>query len=107
MKPFLELSKAVESAKKELLDEQKKLTTRTAKFEELKQKLIKFPLEGDLVELNVGGRHFTTYQSTLCKYENSMLEAMFSGRHPLKKDKDGSKRGSERELKILHREALH
>lgn len=33
----------------------------------------------EVVELNVGGRHFTTTRSTLCKCSGSMLAAMFSG----------------------------
>ena len=42
-----------------------------------------------VVDLNVGGRHFTTHLSTLTKEPDSMLAAMFSGRHPCSKDKDG------------------
>ncbi|XP_046331038.2 uncharacterized protein LOC124114491 [Haliotis rufescens] len=42
-----------------------------------------------VVDLNVGGRHLTTSLSTLTKYPDSMLAAMFSGRHPIAKDKDG------------------
>lgn len=33
----------------------------------------------EVVELNVGGRLFTTTRSTLCKHSGSMLAAMFSG----------------------------
>jgi hypothetical protein len=42
-----------------------------------------------VVELNVGGRHFTTDRATLTKYPDSMLAAMFSGRHDTSTDKDG------------------
>lgn len=49
----------------------------------------KFPIEDDIVELNVGGRYFATYRSTLTSQKNTMLAAMFSGRHPLKQDKKG------------------
>ena len=31
-----------------------------------------------------------TRRSTLCKYEDSMLAAMFSGRHQLDKDRNGA-----------------
>ncbi|XP_078585334.1 uncharacterized protein LOC144867321 [Branchiostoma floridae x Branchiostoma japonicum] len=43
----------------------------------------------EVVCLNVGGRHFTTSLSTLRKREDSMLAAMFSGRHHVATDKDG------------------
>jgi len=49
----------------------------------------RFRISESIVELNVGGKHFTTFLSSLCKYEGSMLEAMFSGRHPLSKDAKG------------------
>ncbi|XP_048255262.1 BTB/POZ domain-containing protein KCTD7-like [Haliotis rufescens] len=42
-----------------------------------------------VIDLNVGGRHLTTCLSTLTKYPDSMLAGMFSGRHPVAKDKDG------------------
>ncbi|XP_067678327.1 uncharacterized protein [Haliotis asinina] len=41
-----------------------------------------------VIDLNVGGRHLTTSLSTLTKYPDSMLAAMFSGRQSVKKDKD-------------------
>ncbi|XP_078576142.1 BTB/POZ domain-containing protein KCTD7-like [Branchiostoma floridae x Branchiostoma japonicum] len=42
----------------------------------------------EVISLNVGGRHFDTTLSTLLKYEDSMLAAMFSGRHRVVTDKD-------------------
>lgn len=42
-----------------------------------------------IVELNVGGVHETTCLSTLSKFPDSMLAAMFSGRHHLLTDKSG------------------
>mmetsp|Transcript_7564 Transcript_7564/g.14098 ORF Transcript_7564/g.14098 Transcript_7564/m.14098 type:complete len:281 (-) Transcript_7564:1937-2779(-) len=42
-----------------------------------------------IVELNVGGKHFMTTLSTLLKDPESMLSAMFSGRHVLDTDRDG------------------
>lgn len=47
---------------------------------------IKFP---PIITLNVGGRLYMTRLSTLRKYPESMLAAMFSGRHKMDKDKDG------------------
>ena len=43
----------------------------------------------DPVGLNVGGQIYTTSLSTLTKYSESMLGAMFSGRFPLKQDANG------------------
>ncbi|CAH1241774.1 KCTD7 [Branchiostoma lanceolatum] len=43
----------------------------------------------NVVPLNVGGRHFSTFLSTLLRHEDSMLAAMFSGRHQVERDKDG------------------
>ena len=42
-----------------------------------------------IVKLNVGGQHFTTSLQTLTRDPNSMLAAMFSGRHELETT-DGS-----------------
>ena len=39
--------------------------------------------------LNVGGYRYTTTRSTLSKYPESMLGAMFSGRHKLIRDSNG------------------
>ncbi|CAF1208875.1 unnamed protein product [Adineta ricciae] len=44
----------------------------------------------NVIDLNVGGCRYTTSLSTLRKYEDSMLAAMFSGRYDLTKDKDGN-----------------
>ncbi|KAG7275033.1 hypothetical protein CRUP_030552, partial [Coryphaenoides rupestris] len=39
--------------------------------------------------LNVGGTYFTTRLSTLRRYEDTMLAAMFSGRHYIPRDAEG------------------
>eukprot|EP00066_Takifugu_rubripes_P006237 XP_003970875.1 PREDICTED: BTB/POZ domain-containing protein KCTD7 [Takifugu rubripes] len=43
----------------------------------------------EVISLNVGGMHFTTRLSTLRRYEDTMLAAMFSGRHYIPRDADG------------------
>ena len=43
-----------------------------------------------VIYLNVGGSRYTTALSTLTKYPDSMLGAMFSGRHALVQQEDGS-----------------
>ncbi|RUO95923.1 BTB/POZ protein [Jimgerdemannia flammicorona] len=42
------------------------------------------------IKLNVGGNLFETSLTTLKRDPQSMLAAMFSGRHPLTADADGS-----------------
>ena len=42
-----------------------------------------------VIPLNVGGCHFVTTLSTLIKDKDSMLAAMFSGRHELDTDSEG------------------
>ena len=42
------------------------------------------------VVLNVGGKRIETSRQTLCNAQDSMLAAMFSGRHALTPDEDGS-----------------
>lgn len=42
-----------------------------------------------VIELNVGGRHFTTSLLTLTKNKETMLAAMFSGNYQAIQDKDG------------------
>lgn len=47
------------------------------------------PVFPSVVSLNVGGMAFTTSLLTLLKHSNSMLAAMFSGRHSVTTDKEG------------------
>ena len=42
------------------------------------------------IQLNVGGMVYMTSKATLTKDSDSMLAAMFSGRHEVKTEKDGS-----------------
>ena len=42
-----------------------------------------------IVKLNVGGQYFTTSLQTLTRDPNSMLGAMFSGRHEVRTTEDG------------------
>ena len=42
------------------------------------------------IKLNIGGKRFETSRGTLCMQPDSMLAAMFSGRHALTPDEDGS-----------------
>jgi len=42
-----------------------------------------------IIELNVGGRHYTTLRSTINQYPDSMLATMLSGNYPITKDRNG------------------
>jgi hypothetical protein len=43
----------------------------------------------DVIHLNVGGKKFTTFRSTLTKHKESMLATMFSGQFQVTKDEKG------------------
>ncbi|KAA8586529.1 hypothetical protein FQN60_000365 [Etheostoma spectabile] len=47
---------------------------------------LEFP---EVISLNVGGTYFTTRLSTLRRYDDTMLAAMFSGRHCIPRDSEG------------------
>ncbi|XP_062614225.1 BTB/POZ domain-containing protein KCTD6-like [Saccostrea cucullata] len=46
--------------------------------------------ESEIIRLNVGGHIYTTTRSTLVRYPDSMLGAMFKGDIPSKVDQDGN-----------------
>lgn len=62
---------------KEICKENKKRITKLLKDAE------------DIIDLDIGGTHaITTTRATLCRFSNSSLAAMFSGRHAMKYNKD-------------------
>jgi len=88
------LAKTLESKalaiKMETEKDREKLEKEKANFHKEKELMSqRYKIDDTIIELNVGGTHFTSFKSTLCKEENSMLAAMFSGRHPLTKDSKG------------------
>jgi hypothetical protein len=84
------LQSEIDSLQKQLAAREQALIEKEKKFENEKLEMSKrYKIEDSVIELNVGGTHFTTLRSTLCKYEHSFLEAMFSGRHPSHKDSSG------------------
>ena len=49
-----------------------------------------YQIQDSRIKLDIGGHQFTTSVLTLTKDPLSMLAAMFSGRHELKREPDGS-----------------
>ena len=59
-------------------------------WEEEKERVQQTKVFEKVITLNVGGTRYTTTLSTLTKYPDSMLGVMFSGRHDLPQQEDGS-----------------
>ena len=59
-------------------------------WEKEKERMRQAKVFEKVVTLDVGGTKYRTTLSTLTKYPDSMLGAMFSGRHDLPQQKDGS-----------------
>lgn len=75
----------------DLATQRQELNNEREAFEEMKRKLESlYPINDDVVDLNVGGKRFSTLRTTLTKYPGSMLEAMFSGRHRFTQDRKGN-----------------
>ena len=92
-----EKQQQMEAMNKELadLEEEKKRRTEAmkiefAKWEEEKKRIAKTHIFEPMVTLNVGGKTFTTATATLTRFPDTMLGAMFSGRHALTPDQNGA-----------------
>jgi hypothetical protein len=71
--------------------ERRELAAEKAKLEEEKIRMAEYNKNSDSrLKLDVGGHQYTTSTLTLTKDANSMFAAMFSGRHSLKREEDGS-----------------
>ncbi len=71
--------------------EEEEFEDRETKFEEeLKQMENIHKIQESKIKLDIGGHNYTTSINTLRRDSESMLAAMFSGRHELKKESDGS-----------------
>ena len=60
-----------------------------SEWENEKEKIAKSVTFDKIIQLNVGGHKFDTKVHTMTRFPESMLGAMFSGRHTLDIDKDG------------------
>jgi hypothetical protein len=60
-------------------------------WEEEKKNIARtYHFENNEIKLDIGGQHFTTTLTTLRRFPDTMIGAMFSGRHDLKKNEAGA-----------------
>ena len=79
-----EVERERESAVAEVEEKRAELAAEVAAMQHVRR------AQDSRVELDVGGRRFSTSVATLRSKENTMLDAMFSGRHELSTAVDGS-----------------
>ena len=75
---------------RELQERCEELEAERKDWEEEKKTVKQTKVFDKVITLNVGGTRYTTTLSTLTKYPDSMLGVMFSGRHDLPQQEDGS-----------------
>ena len=93
-----EMVKDVSETKKELDEKETELEAKQEQLQKEKDQLQKEiqrmseinKFQDSCIKLNIGGHLYTTSTLTLTKDPQSMLAAMFSGRHSVKKQEDGS-----------------
>ena len=74
----------LEKEREKVAEDRKKLQLEIDRMSEMVK------IHEGLVKLNVGGHVYTTSTLTLTRDEDSMLAAMFSGRHSVQREEDGS-----------------
>ena len=75
---------------KVLHEKRDELAAEMKDWEEEKERVKQTKVFDKVITVNVGGTRYTTTLSTLTKYPDSMLGVMFSGRHDLPQQEDGS-----------------
>ena len=86
-----ELQEKEEAMRAEIKEERKQLRIETEKLEAEKEAMKGVhTFQSGRLKLDVGGHKFTTSCTTLTSQPDSMLAAMFSGRHTLVKDEEGA-----------------
>lgn len=87
----LELEELTKKRKEELDRELANVQRAKETFDsELKRMSEVYKIQENRIKLDIGGQQFTTSLLTLLKDPNSMFAAMFSGRHKLRQESDGS-----------------
>jgi hypothetical protein len=86
---------ALQCEEKDLLDAAKakcaKMDEEKQNWEEEKKDIAQtYHFENNEIKLDIGGQCFTTTLTTLRRFPDTMIGAMFSGRHELKKNESGS-----------------
>ena len=89
-KKVKELQGTVEKKQAELQESRDELAAERRDWEEEKERVKQTKVFEKVVTLDVGGTKYRTTLSTLTKYPDSMLGVMFSGRHNLPQQEDGS-----------------
>ena len=84
------LQEEYDKKEKELQESRDELAAERRDWEEEKERVKQTKVFEKVVTLDVGGTKYRTTLSTLTKYPDSMLGAMFSGRHNLPQQEDGS-----------------
>ena len=80
----------IEEMKAKIEARKRKCEEEESQWEQEKKRVKNTQSFEKIVNLNVGGTKYTTSLSTLTKYPDSMLGVMFSGRHALLQQEDGS-----------------
>lgn len=90
-KKHADLDVLMEKRKQELDKEFTNLNKAKDSFDtELKRMSELYKIQENKIKLDIGGQQFTTSLLTLTKDQDSMFAAMFSGRHRLRQEGDGS-----------------
>lgn len=85
-----EIKDAAEDYRKKLVEDRELLEGEKLKWEEEKETMAKKQRFEPQIKLDVGGHTFTTTLTTLTRIPDSVLGAMFSGRHTLEKNEAGA-----------------
>jgi hypothetical protein len=87
----IESKQIIEQAKVEGTAELTRIKEEKRKWEEEKKAIVQtYTFEDGEIKLDIGGKCFTTTLTSLTRFPDTMIGAMFSGRHDLKKNASGA-----------------